>query len=68
VTGPDGPDGEYGLIYLLCFDDWYVPYPGAPLYCCAKHYTGNPRVQQFSGVRRRAGSLLSTFPQFRGWR
>ena len=40
MTGPDGPDDEYGVIYLLCFDDWYVPYPGAPLYCCAKHYTG----------------------------
>jgi hypothetical protein len=40
VTGPDGPDGTFGIIYLLCFDDWYVPYPGAPLYCCARHYTG----------------------------
>jgi hypothetical protein len=29
-----------GLVYLLHFDQLYVPYPGAPLRDCAGHYTG----------------------------
>jgi hypothetical protein len=29
-----------GLVYLLHFDRLYVPYPGAPAYACAGHYTG----------------------------
>jgi hypothetical protein len=29
-----------GTIYLLCFDQPYVPYPGAPAHCCARHYIG----------------------------
>jgi hypothetical protein len=28
------------LVYLLHFDQPYVPYPGAPAYACAAHYTG----------------------------
>jgi hypothetical protein len=44
---------EAGIVYLLCFDEWYVPYPGAPLYCCAKHYTGRIR----SGPRALAKRL-----------
>jgi hypothetical protein len=40
VTGADGRGGTSGIVYLLCFDELYMPYPGAPLYCCARHYTG----------------------------
>jgi len=29
-----------GLVYLLHFAQVYVPYPGAPAYSCAGHYTG----------------------------
>jgi len=32
--------GQVGVIYMLCFHDWYEPYPGAPRYCCARHYVG----------------------------
>ncbi len=32
-----------GIVYLLHFDAVYVPYPGAPLRDCAKHYTGRVR-------------------------
>ena len=32
--------GTAGLVYLLHFDQLYVPYPGAPAYACAGHYTG----------------------------
>lgn len=39
-----------GLVYLLHFDVLYVPYPGAPAYKCAGHYTGlvrgGPRALQ----------------------
>lgn len=40
MTRPDGQVGTSGIVYLLCFDELYMPYPGAPLYCCARHYTG----------------------------
>ena len=43
MTGPDGP-GTSGIVYLLCFDDLNVPYPGAPLYCCARHYNSSSPV------------------------
>jgi len=23
--------GQVGVIYMLCFHDWYEPYPGAPV-------------------------------------
>lgn len=32
--------GQPGIVYLLHFDQLYVPYPGAPSYACAGHYTG----------------------------
>jgi hypothetical protein len=32
--------GQPGLVYLLHFDELYVPYPGAPAHACAGHYTG----------------------------
>jgi hypothetical protein len=32
-----------GLVYLLHFDQLYVPYPGAPRRDCAGHYTGHAR-------------------------
>ncbi len=28
------------IVYLLHFREVYEPYPAAPLYCCAGHYTG----------------------------
>ena len=31
------------LTYLLCFEIAYAPYPGAPDYKCAEHYTGSVR-------------------------
>ena len=40
MTGLDGPGCLSGIVYLLCFDELYMPYPGAPAYCCARHYTG----------------------------
>ena len=40
MTGLDGRGCSSGIVYLLCFDELYVPYPGAPAYCCARHYTG----------------------------
>ena len=32
-----------GIVYLLHFDQLYVPYPGAPRRDCARHYTGRVR-------------------------
>lgn len=40
MTSPDGLGCLSGIVYLLCFDELYEPYPGAPTYCCARHYTG----------------------------
>jgi hypothetical protein len=34
------PAGAPGLVYLLHFDRFYVPYQGAPPCACAGHYTG----------------------------
>lgn len=39
MAAPD-PDGVLGTVYLLHFNQLYVPYPGAPAICCAGHYTG----------------------------
>jgi hypothetical protein len=36
-----------GLVYLLHFAQVYVPYPGAPAYACAGHYTGKPESSGF---------------------
>jgi hypothetical protein len=49
-----GSDGTSGLVYLLCFDELYMPYPGAPLYCCAGHYTGFSRGGPRALARRLA--------------
>jgi hypothetical protein len=35
--------GPAGLVYLLHFDQLYVPYAGAPAHACAGHYTGFAR-------------------------
>ena len=45
MTGPatDRPAPALGLVYLLHFDELYVPYPGAPACACAGHYTGFAR-------------------------
>jgi hypothetical protein len=32
-----------GLVYLIHFDEVYMPYPGAPRRDCAQHYTGRVR-------------------------
>jgi hypothetical protein len=32
--------GATGIVYLLHFDQPYMPYPGAPRLACAQHYTG----------------------------
>src|SRR5215469_3003603 len=51
MAGAD-PAGVLGTVYLLHFDQLYMPYPDAPAICCAGHYTGfapgGPR-----GLRRR---------------
>jgi len=39
-AGPATGPRPTGLVYLLHFDEFYVPYPGAPTYKCAGHYTG----------------------------
>jgi hypothetical protein len=42
-----GPAAAGGLVYLLHFNELYVPYPGAPAYACAGHYTGKPESSGF---------------------
>jgi hypothetical protein len=39
MAGVD-PAGVPGTVYLLHFDQLYMPYPDAPEICCAGHYTG----------------------------
>ena len=34
------PAGVLGTVYLLHFNQLYMPYPDAPPICCAGHYTG----------------------------
>jgi hypothetical protein len=41
-----------GIVYLLHFDELYVPYPGAPLLACAGHYTGLVRGGPLALKRR----------------
>jgi hypothetical protein len=36
-----------GIIYLLHFDQLYVPYPGAAPVACAGHYTGTSESSRF---------------------
>jgi hypothetical protein len=43
-----------GLVYLLHFDQLYVPYPDAPAYACAGHYTGMVRGGPQTLARRLA--------------
>lgn len=35
-----GRPGGLGTVYLIHFNEPYVPYPDAPPLCCAGHYTG----------------------------
>lgn len=42
------------IVYLLHFDELYVPYPGAPLRDCAGHYTGRVRGGPRALARRLA--------------
>ncbi len=44
-----------GLVYLLHFDEPCIPYPGAPAYACAGHYTGRVR----GGPRQLARRLMT---------
>jgi hypothetical protein len=49
-----GPAAAAGLVYLLHFDQLYVPYPGAPAHACAGHYTGLVRGGPRALARRLA--------------
>ena len=41
MSAPATPvQARLGLIYLIHFDVVYMPYPDAPAWCCAGHYTG----------------------------
>jgi hypothetical protein len=42
------------IVYLLCFDELYVPYRGAQLRDCARHYTGFVRGGPRALARRLA--------------
>jgi hypothetical protein len=44
--------GELGTVYLLHFNEMYVPYPDARPLCCAGHYTGFAEGGP-AGLRRR---------------
>jgi len=46
--------GQVGLVYLLHFDEVYVPYPGAKPRDCARHYTGRVRGGPRALARRLA--------------
>jgi hypothetical protein len=46
--------GRPGIVYLLHFDELYVPYPGAPRRDCAGHYTGRVRGGPRALTRRLA--------------
>lgn len=51
VSGFGRPAAQ-GLVYLLHFDQTYMPYPGAPRRDCAQHYTGRVRGGPRSLARR----------------
>lgn len=54
MSAPAAPAPRPGLIYLIHFDQIYVPYPGAPLRDCAGHYTGFAEGGPRALVRRLA--------------